>query len=294
MHPLALDLSPLLPVRAAAPGAGSLTFGFSLRLPGDGFLVDADDPLLRAFGAVVVEIDGADEHDEAFQDDAFDPGRRVHLLQDGVDGDGDPVVAVWDESGARRAGFLPFYTGVMAAAATDQGLCVEGLVLSEERTFRDDRRRSLQVLVHAPAFVHVDGGAADGYRRPVRPARRRIVLFADGSSPPRWWDPTAADGPAELTDVPVSSDLAEQLARLKEDFLAAGDKDLPADMFGEMEEGWTRSSLSDRARSLWCRARAELGRTHAVGLLGPGMERPVWSPEEMSAGDEPASDDIPF
>lgn len=293
MQPLALDLYKLLPVRAASPGSGSVTFGFGLRLAGEGPVVEDTDPLLRAFGASVVEIEGAHEHDEALQPEAFDPGRRVHLMTDGVDSDGDPVVAVWDATGTNRGGFLPFYTAVAVAGAIEQGLCVEGLVLDEERAFRDDRRMSLRLLVHAPAFVRVDTSEAEDFRRPERPRRRRIVLFADGSGAPRWWDPTLGDGPAELTDVPVSSDLAEELDRLKQEFAELQEAGKPESFFDDMEAGWARRSLSDRTRMLWCRARAELGRTHAVGLLGPGMERPIWTPEEVAA-DDPADDDIPF
>ncbi|MEA2176834.1 MAG: hypothetical protein QOG77_131, partial [Solirubrobacteraceae bacterium] len=42
-------------------------------------------------------------------------------------------------------------------------------------------------------------------------------------------------------------------------------------------------------RELWQRARAELGQRYAIGLLGPGMSRPAWSPEEGGADDD---DDI--
>ena len=78
---------------------------YQLRLP-DGPALSEDDALLGAFGACVVAvISGADDH-EALQDDAFAPGRRVTLLEEGADHDGDPVVGVWDAEGLRRAGHL--------------------------------------------------------------------------------------------------------------------------------------------------------------------------------------------
>jgi hypothetical protein len=51
-----------------------------------------------------------------------------------------------------------------------------------------------------------------------------------------------------------------------------------------------RSSLGARMRELWQRARAELGRSYAIGLLGPGMSRPEWTPSEAAEDDG----DIPF
>ena len=52
-----------------------------------------------------------------------------------------------------------------------------------------------------------------------------------------------------------------------------------------------RSSLDARMRELWRRARAELGRSYAIGLLGPGMTRPGVDPERRGRGRD---DDIPF
>lgn len=59
-----------------------------------------------------------------------------------------------------------------------------------------------------------------------------------------------------------------------------------------MELDWDRNSFTGQAVSLWQRVRAELGRDYAVGFLGPGMDRPVWSPAEL--GDEHEDDGPPF
>src|SRR5919108_4111347 len=127
--PLVLTLNPMLPLRAPEPGTATLTLGFQLRLPG-GPALAADDALLTAFGACVVElITGLDDR-EALQDDAFAPGRRLTLLDEGVDEDGDPVVGVWDADGVRRAGTLHYATAAVVAAAVEQGLAVEALVLT--------------------------------------------------------------------------------------------------------------------------------------------------------------------
>src|SRR3954451_1358080 len=107
--PLDLQLHPLLPPRKS--GTGGRDWGYALRLP-DGPGLDDGDPLLAAFGAEVVRLEGLHEHDEALQDPAFDPGRRVQLVHEGLDDDGDDLVGVWDEEETRRVGDLPYPTAL--------------------------------------------------------------------------------------------------------------------------------------------------------------------------------------
>jgi hypothetical protein len=66
------------------------------------------------------------------------------------------------------------------------------------------------------------------------------------------------------------------------------DDDVPHDAIDGLEQDMYRSTLEARMRELWQRARAELGRTYAIGLLGPGMTRPEWTPSDDD------DDDIPF
>src|SRR3954469_16354876 len=156
--PLALCLSPVLPLRAPEPGVRTETFGYRLRLPGGPALAD-DDVLLATLGALVVELLSAADDREALQDAAFAPGRRLALLEEGVDGDGDPVVGVWDATGVRRAGHLHFRAAAAMSAAAEVGLGVEAVVLTEDRTRVDDRRSGLRLLVHAPVIARVERDA---------------------------------------------------------------------------------------------------------------------------------------
>jgi len=207
--PLVLSLDPILPLRAPQPGAVLVSSGFRLRLP-DGPAVAAGDPLLSAFGARVVDLEVDVDDSEALQDDVFAPGRGLTLLEEGVDEDGDPVVGVWDAAGTRRAGHLDFRAAAEVAAATDAGLAVGAVVLTEDRLRVDDRRCGLEVLVHAPAFVEVETGVAAAVAPHVtrpRHVRERVVLVADGSSELRWWDPSGRGGPMDLGQVPLSSEL---------------------------------------------------------------------------------------
>ena len=291
--PLVLSLDPILPLRAPQPGAVLVSSGFRLRLP-HGPAVAAGDPLLSAFGARVVGLEVDVDDSEALQDDVFAPGRALTLLEEGVDEDGDPVVGVWDAAGTRRAGHLDFRAAAEVAAATDAGLAVGAVVLTEDRLRVDDRRCGLEVLVHAPAFVEVETGVAAAVASPVtRPphVRERVVLVADGSSEPRWWDPSGRGGPMDLGQVPLSSELLADLERLSAEYAALDDADVTGSAADGFERQLYRSSLDARMRGLWQRARAELGRSYAIGLLGPGMTSPAWSPGEAGA---PAADDIPF
>jgi hypothetical protein len=52
-----------------------------------------------------------------------------------------------------------------------------------------------------------------------------------------------------------------------------------------------RHAIDAHAIALWRRARAELGSRYAIGFLGAGMERPVWSPDELTATEHDADDD---
>jgi len=291
--PLVLSLDPILPLRAPQPGAVLVSSGFRLRLP-DGPAVAAGDPLLSAFGARVVDLEVDVDDSEALQDDVFAPGRALTLLEEGVDEDGDPVVGVWDAEGRRRAGHLDFRAAAEVAAATDAGLAVGAVVLTEDRLRVDDRRCGLEVLVHAPAFVEVETGVAEAVAPHVtrpRHVRERVVLVADGSSELRWWDPSGRGGPMDLGQVPLSSELLADLERLSAEYAALDDADVTGSAADGFERQLYRSSLDARMRGLWQRARAELGRSYAIGLLGPGMTSPAWSPGEAGA---PAADDIPF
>ena len=291
--PLVLSLDPILPLRAPQPGAVLVSSGFRLRLP-DGPAVAACDPLLSAFGARVVDLEVDVDDSEALQDDVFAPGRALTLLEEGVDEDGDPVVGVWDAAGTRRAGHLDFRAAAEVAAATDAGLAVGAVVLTEDRLRVDDRRCGLEVLVHAPAFVEVETGVAAAVAPHVtrpRHVRERVVLVADGSSELRWWDPSGRGGPMDLGQVPLSSELLADLERLSAEYAALDDADVTGSAADGFERQLYRSSLDARMRGLWQRARAELGRSYAIGLLGPGMTSPAWSPGEAGA---PAADDIPF
>jgi len=291
--PLVLSLDPIVPLRAPQPGAVLVSSGFRLRLP-DGPAVAAGDPLLSAFGARVVDLEVDVDDSEALQDDVFAPGRGLTLLEEGVDEDGDPVVGVWDAAGTRRAGHLDFRAAAEVAAATDAGLAVGAVVLTEDRLRVDDRRCGLEVLVHAPAFVEVETGVAEAVAPHVmrpRHVRERVVLVADGSSELRWWDPSGRGGPMDLGQVPLSSELLADLERLSAEYAALDDADVTGSAADGFERQLYRSSLDARMRGLWQRARAELGRSYAIGLLGPGMTSPAWSPGEAGA---PAADDIPF
>jgi hypothetical protein len=289
--PLVLTLHPLLPLRAPEAGCGTLTYGYRLRLL-DGPALADDDPLLAAFAGWIVSLAGAGEHDEPFQDAAFAPGRRPRLTVAGVADDGDPVVEVWDADRVRRGGHLPYRRAALVAAAVEHGHPMEAVVLTEERALLDDRRIGLELLVHPRATLRVEPGA-EGLIAPRRPARDRVVLVADGSGALRWWDPSGRGGPMELGDLPVSDELAAELHRLSDEYVHAADRPAATgDHMDALERGWTNSALESRTRGLWRRARAELGRRYAIGLQGPGMIRPAWSPGELTDGDDGA--DIEF
>jgi len=292
--PLVLALSPLLPIRAPDFGTATLASGLQLRLP-DGPAIAPEDPLLAAFGATVVDLVADPDDLEALQDDAFAPGRPLALIREGVDEDGDPAVGAWDAGGTRRAGVLHYRAAGIAAAALEQGLGIVAIALTEQRLRLDDRRVGLSLLVHAPALVRVTGvreaepAPARGRSRP--PRRRRLVLVADGASEPRWWDPAGAGGPLDLDDLPLSGSLVDDFRSLSAEYARVADGDAPADPLDGLERDRYRAALERRLRDLWSRAREELGRGYAVGLLGPGMTRPAWSPVEATGE---ADADIPF
>lgn len=289
--PISLTLHPLLPARAPEPGGTDLTFGFQLRLAGGPGLL-GKDPLLAAVGANVVRLAAPPDHEEALQDDAFDPGRRLSLRAQGVDDDSDVLIAVWDADGTRQAGFLPYPVSATVAAALDRGLSVEGIVLAEGRALLDDRRLGIELLVHATELVRVDHDPALAIARPQRPARTRVVLLADGTSELRWWDPTGAAGPMAIGDLPVSAELTSELQRLSSELVrAAADDEAPEDFVEGIERDYARSALQARTRELWHRTRRELGQRYAIGLLAPGMTRPAWSADELEEEPDP---DIAF
>jgi hypothetical protein len=129
------------------------------------------------------------------------------------------------------------------------------------------------------------------------PARRAAfasacVLLADGTSDLRWWDPSGHSGPIELADLPVSEELAAELDRLATAYARANEETDDGDgVMDGLEREWQRESLEARTRELWHRARAELGRRYAIGLLAPGMSRPTWSPTDRGDTED---DDIEF
>ena len=56
---------------------------------------------------------------------------------------------------------------------------------------------------------------------------------------------------------------------------------------GSTESDWEREALQTKAQALWRRARSELRGGYAIGFLGAGMRRPLWSPSELyDEGDE--------
>ena len=282
-----LTLEPVLAARTADRRGGTRGLGFALRLV-DGPAITRHDPLLRAFGAEVVDLLTLDEHAEALQDDSFDPGRRVRLEPEPFDPHDPDLVGVWDVDAVRQAGELPGGIDGVVAAGIDQGLPMEGVVLWEEREPIDDRRTALSLLVHSPRFVTVEGLDELRYERPRAVGRPRLVLFADGSGDVRWWDPTAAGGPVDLGDLPVSLELAADLERLRRDYADLRERIAViegegCERFGQSIE---REALEEDARGLWRRARIELGRRFAIGFLGQGMTRPVWSPEALEPGED--------
>jgi len=285
--PFVLTLHPLLPLRARRHRR-TLDLGYQLRLV-DGPALADDDVLLDAFGAFVVPLVGDDHDAEALQHEAFAPGRRLTLLPEGVDRDGDAVVGVWDADGIRRAGVVPYEKAAVVAAAAQAGLTVAALVLREERAVLDDRREDLTLLVHAPAIVRVDVPADDELHVRPRPSvRNRVVLVADGSGELRFWDPAGRGGPIAVDELPLSSELVAEFRRLSAAFdrVAAQADDVPADPMEGVEREWLRVSLESRTQALWEQARTELGRSYAIGLLARGMSRPVWDTHEADEDDD--------
>ena len=291
--PLRLTLAPVLPARTASRRRGHAGHGFWLRLP-DGPVVEKDDPLLAAFGAQVVELLIRDDHAEAVQHESFDPGRRLTLELDPFDPSDPDAVGVWDVDSVRQGGELPGGIDVVATAAIEHGLQLEAVALWEERDRFEERRVGLTALVYAPSFVRLEGLDEIEYARPQANGRGRLVLFADGSGDVRWWDPAGAGGPLELGDVPVSGELAADLERLRSDYGDVADRARVGSATGydRFEDDVERAELERRARLLWQRARREIGRRLVLGYLGQDMERPVWSPAELTAADE--DDDIEF
>jgi len=283
---LRLALTPTLASRTPSSGSVHRGHGFVLRLV-DGPAIEHDDPLLRAFAAEVVELYvGADE--EALQHECFDPGRLVRLEPEPFKPHDPDAVGVWDPEGLRKAGELPGGADAMVTAALEQGLPMEALVLWEERERLDHRRTGLTLLVHSPALVAFEGLDDLAYSPPRMAGRPRVVLFADGCGDVRWWDPSGGGGPVEVDAVPVSGELRAALERLRDDAaeLYARAAVGAEDGFERFEQRAEREGLEEDARELWLRARRELARRFAVGFLGRGMERPVWSPDELEHDDE--------
>lgn len=288
--PLRLSLEPLLPTRTPSY-ENCFVYGFKLRLP-DGPEIDRADPLLVAYGVRIVAVAIHDDDDEPVQAGAFDPGSLVRLLPE-AGGSDEPEVGVWDPEALRRGGSLLDRAAAVVDAAIECGLSQTALVLTEDRNSEDDRREGLDLLVFHEGFVEVDTAAVPSFKRPVRPARPRLVLVADGSGDVRWWDPSAEAGPIAADDLPMSADLTRAMQRLRTAYAELeAEKDPDKRGFERFEAALDRAALDEQAATLWKRARAELGRRFAVGFLGSGMERPVWSPDELD--DDDAETDIPF
>ena len=285
--PLRVALEPRLPTRTTSHD-GWFEYGFRLRLP-DGPVIDRADPLLAAYGARIVPVAIHEDDDEQVQDGAFDPGSLVRLVPEPG---ADPEVGVWDSEGLRRGGSLLDHEAEVIEAAIECGLPQSALVLSEDRTPHDDRREGLELLVFHHAFVEVDTTAAAGFDRPARQSRRRLVLVADGTRDLCWWDPSATAGPIAADDLPMSVDLTRAMQRLRAAYAELEQEGQSERRgFERFEAALDRDALDEQAAELWKRARMELGRRFAIGFLGAGMERPVWSPAELAKADD---SDIPF
>ena len=172
--PLRLALDALLPARAPSTGEGTLAYGFRLRLP-DGPAIDYGDPLLSALGAHVDDLIVGDH--EALQLDAFDPGRRLVLVSEPYGPDVAGEVGVWDADEIRRVGTLADDLESIALAALGQRFPLDALVVREERTVADDRRRGLELLVFSPLMIPVGAAPPPRLGRPSRQVRQRLVLF---------------------------------------------------------------------------------------------------------------------
>lgn len=285
--PLRLALEPVLPARAPAPGDRTLGGGYRVRLAGGPALLD-DDPLLDAYGAVIDWVSVEDE--EAAQADSFAPGRTLTLSAEPPAEWGCDEAGVRDADDIRQAGTLSGPSGAMACAALDRGLPVAAIVLWETRTVIDDRRAGLKVLVHSPALVRVESPPPLA-PRPQRGTRRRLVLHAGANDDLRWWDSSAAGGPIDVADLPVSEDLADAFEALRRGYAGLAQRAVAGsdDGFDRLESSWTRDALEGEARQLWARARQELGRRYVVGFYSPDMAEPIWTPT-----DDEDDDDVSF
>ncbi len=287
--PLHLALDPLLPTRTPSAG-GWFEYGFHLRLP-DGPRIDRADPLLAAYGARVVTVAIHADDDEPLQHAVFDPGSVVRLVPEAGD-DGDAEVGVWDADELRLGGSLIDRAAEIVTAAVDCGLEQAAIVLTEDRSADDDRRNGLDLVVFHPGFVEIDASVAERFERPARRSRPRLVLVADGRGDVRWWDPSASTGPIAADALPMSAELRRDLQGLRASYEELADGAGEARGFDRIDMSIERYSLNERATALWKRARTELGRRFAIGFLGAGMERPVWSPSELN--DDEDDDGIPF
>ena len=257
-------------------------------------MLNMDDPVLSAFGASVEWLQESADHEEAMQDDAFDPGRLVRLIAEPYDPDDPDGIGVWDDEALRQAGRLPESAAAIVSAGAEAGLEHRALVLWETRAASDDRREMLCLLVFSPSLVHVKLARRLRYERPVRPSRPRLVLVADASGDVRWWDPSGSSGPLDAGELPFSQELRQELDRLRDEsavLAADGDEQRGYD---RLEYGWECDALQTKAQELWCRARSELGSRYAVGFLGAGMRRPVWAPAEVHEDDDNGCYDLEF
>jgi len=121
--------------------------GYWLRDAATGDALRWDDARLASAGAHVLPVAGTSHRDDALQDDAFAPGRRLALVQE-PENEHDPnAVAVWDADRRLQAGYVP----AEVAPSLDGG---EQAVSLWEFRGEDGARVGLRVLV-APAAAWI-------------------------------------------------------------------------------------------------------------------------------------------
>ena len=112
--------------------------GYRLRDAATGEAMGWDDPRVR-----VVKLAGSSYREEALQDDAFAPGRRLALVPE-PENEHDPnAVGIWDAERRVQAGYVP------AEIAPEVRGAEQAVSLREFRG-EDGRRIGLRVLLAPP------------------------------------------------------------------------------------------------------------------------------------------------
>jgi hypothetical protein len=111
--------------------------GYWLRDAATGDAVSWSDPRVR-----VVKVAGASYREDALQDDAFAPGRRLALVREPENPHDPNAVAIWDAERRMQAGYVP------AEIAPELRGDEQAVSLWEFRA--EGRRIGLRVLVVAP------------------------------------------------------------------------------------------------------------------------------------------------